>query len=106
MPARSPATSDRSPRNPPPLTARAADLKRRFNEDFWVDTDHGDYFALGLDHNQKRFDGVGSNMGHCLLPGLYHEEKAPHLAPALLSDTLSPVSGVRTRWAASRGANE
>ena len=48
---------------------RADELKRRFNEDFWVDAPDGGYFALGLDRDKRRIDGVGSNMGHCLWTG-------------------------------------
>ncbi len=48
---------------------RADELKRRFNEDFWVDTNDGGYFAIGLDRDKRRIDGVGSNMGHCLWTG-------------------------------------
>ena len=51
------------------LTARAAELKRRFNEDFWVETATGGYFAIGLDRDKRRIDGIGSNMGHCLWTG-------------------------------------
>ena len=66
--------------------ARADELKRRFNEDFWVDAADGGYFAMGLDRDKRRIDGIGSNMGHCLWTGIVDEEKAPHVARALLSD--------------------
>src|SRR3954466_7678910 len=36
------------------LLARADELKRRFNVDFWVDADDGGYFALGLDRDKHR----------------------------------------------------
>ena len=63
---------------------RADELKRRFNEDFWVDDRDGGYFALGLDGDKRPIDGVGSNMGHCLWTGIVDEEKAPLVARALL----------------------
>jgi glycogen debranching enzyme len=66
------------------LHERSDDLKRRFNEDFWIDTDDGGYFAMGLDRNGKKIDGLGSNMGHCLWTGIVDEEKAPAVARALL----------------------
>ena len=65
---------------------RADELKRRFNEDFWVDTADGGYFAMGLDRDKRPIDGVGSNMGHCLWTGIVDEEKAPLVARPLLSD--------------------
>src|SRR5262249_35000279 len=52
------------------LVERAEGLKRRFNQDFWVETDEGGYFAMGLDRDKNRIDGVGSNMGHCLWTGI------------------------------------
>lgn len=87
------------------LTARAAELKRRFNEDFWVDRDDGGYFALGLDRDKKRIDGVGSNMGHCLWTGIVDEEKAPQVARVLLSDAMFSGWGVRTLSMENAGYN-
>ena len=65
------------------LRARADELKRRFNEDFWVDDDDGGYFAMGLDRDKRPIDGIGSNMGHCLWTGIVDEEKAPRSSRAL-----------------------
>ena len=56
------------------------ELKRRFNEDFWVDDDDGGYFAMGLDRDKRQIDGIGSNMGHCLWTGIVDEEKAAAVA--------------------------
>ena len=39
------------------LERQAADLKRRFNRDFWVED--GEYFALGLDSEGKQIDCAG-----------------------------------------------
>src|SRR6185436_3749525 len=44
------------------LEAQAADLKRRFNEDFWVK--HRGYFALALDGTKRQVDSLTSNIGH------------------------------------------
>ena len=85
------------------LRARADELKRRFNEDFWVDTDDGGYFALGLDRDKRRIDGLGSNMGHCLWTGIVDEEKAPLVARALLSDGDVQRWGMRTLSTANGG---
>ncbi|MDQ1433693.1 MAG: hypothetical protein QOF59_509, partial [Actinomycetota bacterium] len=87
------------------LNARAADLKRRFNEDFWVDTADGGYFALGLDRDKRKIDGIGSNMGHCLWTGIVDEEKAPHVARVLLSAGMFSGWGVRTLSADNAGYN-
>ncbi len=87
------------------LTARALDLKRRFNEDFWVDAPNGGYFAIGLDRDKLRIDGVGSNMGHCLWTGIVDEEKAPQVARVLLSEGMFSGWGVRTLSSENAGYN-
>ena len=50
------------------LEKEAADLKRRFNRDFWVDD--GEYFALALDVDGRKVDALGSNNGHLLWSGI------------------------------------
>ncbi len=87
------------------LTVRALDLKRRFNEDFWVDTPDGGYLAIGLDRDKKRIDGIASNMGHCLWTGIVDEEKAPHVARALVSEGMFSGWGVRTLSSENAGYN-
>src|SRR5262249_57735910 len=86
------------------LIERAADLKRRFNRDFWVETSDGGYFALGLDRDKKLIDGLGSNMGHCLWTGIVDEEQAPYLARALVSPGMFGGSGGRKRSARKPGS--
>jgi glycogen debranching enzyme len=87
------------------LHARADDLKRRFNTDFWVDAAGGGYFAIGLDRDKKPIDGIASNMGHCLWTGIVDEEKAPHVARALLSDSMFSGWGIRTLSKSTGGYN-
>jgi glycogen debranching enzyme len=87
------------------LEARAAELKRRFNEDFWVESDDGGYFALGLDRDKHLIDGVGSNMGHCLWTGIVDEEKAPLVADRLMREDVFSGWGIRTLSARNGGYN-
>jgi glycogen debranching enzyme len=87
------------------LSARAEALKRRFNDDFWVETADGGYFALGLDRDKKRIDGIGSNQAHCLWTGIVDPERAPHVARTLLSDDLFTGWGVRTLSSMNGGYN-
>ena len=87
------------------LQARAAELKRRFNEDFWVDTPEGGYIALGLDRDKKPITGVGSNQGHCLWTGIVDAEKAPLVARSLMSDAMFTGWGIRTLSSANGGYN-
>ena len=72
----------------------AADLKREFNERFWL-PDRG-YFALALDAEKRPVDSCASNMGHCLWTGIVDDDKAGPVAERLLSDQLFTGWGVRT----------
>ena len=56
------------------LEKQAADLKRRFNRDFWVED--GEYFALALDAEGKQVDALASNIGHLLWSGIVDKSKA------------------------------
>lgn len=73
---------------------RAALLKKRFNEQFWM-PDRG-YYAVALDGKKRQVDACASNMGHCLLFGLLDEDKAPLVAERLMSPEMFSGWGVRT----------
>jgi glycogen debranching enzyme len=74
--------------------ARAVDLRRRFNEDFWLD-EHGTY-ALGLDGDKRPIDAVTSNVGHCLWTGIVDRDRAARVADRLMQPDLFCGWGVRT----------
>ena len=76
------------------LDRQAANLKRRFNRDFWVDDD--EYFALALDEEGNRVDALASNIGHLLWSGIVDKPKAKALARHLLGPRLFSGWGVRT----------
>ncbi|MEN3537111.1 glycogen debranching N-terminal domain-containing protein [Microbispora sp. ZYX-F-249] len=73
---------------------RAAELRARFNERFWL-PDRG-YFAVGLDHEGRPIDALASNMGHCLWSGIVDRDKAAAVAAHLLSPRMFTGFGVRT----------
>nr|WP_189181943.1 glycogen debranching N-terminal domain-containing protein [Microbispora rosea] len=73
---------------------RAAELRARFNERFWL-PDRG-YFAVGLDHEGRPIDALASNMGHCLWSGIVDRDKAPAVAAHLMSPRMFTGFGVRT----------
>ena len=56
------------------LEAQAADLKRRFNRDFWIPD--REYFALALDADGSQVDSLASNIGHLLWSGIVDASKA------------------------------
>jgi glycogen debranching enzyme len=76
------------------LERDAADLKRRFNRDFWVED--GEYFALALDRNGNKVDALASNNGHLLWSGIVDRSKAKAVARHLLGPRLFSGWGVRT----------
>jgi glycogen debranching enzyme len=81
------ATADRLERD-------AADLKARFNTDFWVDD--GDFFALALDGDKNQVPTLTSNMGHLLWSGIVDDSKAEAVVNHIMGDRLFSGWGVRT----------
>ena len=76
------------------LEKEAADLKRRFNRDFWV-KDRG-YFAIALDTDGRQVDSLTSNIGHLLWSGIVEKSKARSVVRQLMSARLFSGWGVRT----------
>lgn len=76
------------------LEREAADLKRRFNIDFFVED--GEYFALALDADGRKVDALASNIGHLLWSGIVEATKAKALAQHLVGPRLFSGWGVRT----------
>ena len=76
------------------LEREAAELKRRFNQDFWVAD--GEYYALGLDIEGRQVDALSSNMGHLLWSGIVDEDRAAKVVEHLLGPRLFSGWGVRT----------
>jgi glycogen debranching enzyme len=74
--------------------SKALDLRRRFNEDFWLDQ-HGT-FALALDGDKRPVDAVCSNVGHCLWTGIVEPERAALVADRLLAPDSFSGFGIRT----------
>jgi glycogen debranching enzyme len=76
------------------LEKEAADLKRRFNRDFWVED--GEYFALALDTEGKQVDSLTSNNGHLLWSGIVDKSKAKGVVRNLMGPRLFSGWGIRT----------
>ncbi|MFK3978858.1 glycogen debranching N-terminal domain-containing protein [Micromonospora sp. NPDC050397] len=86
------------------LRTEAAELRARFNHDFWID-DRGGYYALGLDGDSRRIDTMTSNMGQLLWSGIVPAERAAVVAGHLMSDHLFSGWGVRTTSTDDRAYN-
>ncbi|UZX01526.1 amylo-alpha-1,6-glucosidase [Arthrobacter sp. CDRTa11] len=76
------------------LRDRAKQLKKQFNEQFWL-PDRG-YYAIALDKDKRPVDACASNMGHCLWTGLVDEDKAPQVVERLMSPEMFSGWGIRT----------
>ncbi|BCJ73836.1 aminotransferase [Catellatospora sp. IY07-71] len=84
----------RDPEYAAELERQAADLKRRFNRDYWVAD--GEYFALARDTEGKQVDALSSNIGHLLWSGIVDRSKARAVARHLMGPRLYSGWGVRT----------
>jgi len=76
------------------LEKEAADLKRRFNRDFWVED--GEYFAVAIDTDGRQVDSLTSNIGHLLWSGIVDKPRARAVARHLMSPRLFSGWGIRT----------
>jgi glycogen debranching enzyme len=85
------------------LESDAADLSRRFCQDFWI-PERGS-FALALDRRKQRVDSLCSNMGHLLWSGIVDGERADAVADHLMDAPLYSGWGVRTMAATEGGYN-
>ena len=91
-----PALADR-------LEAEAAEFKRRFNVDFWIED--REYFALALDGEKRQVDSLTSNIGHLLWSGIVEDDKVEAVVRHLMSDRLFSGWGVRTMAVGDGGYN-
>ena len=76
------------------LEDEAAELRRRFDEEFWVD-ERGGYYALALDMDKRRVDSLCSNIGHLLWSGIVRRADRRG-RERLMSDELWSGWGIRT----------
>jgi glycogen debranching enzyme len=76
------------------LRGQAHDLRRRFNEAFWMDDEQ--YFAAGLDGDKRQIRTVMSNPGHGLYCDVVEHDKARALAKRLLAPDMFSGWGIRT----------
>jgi glycogen debranching enzyme len=85
------------------LEQEAAELKRRFNEDFWLD--ERQCYALALDGDGRRVDSITSNIGHLLWSGIADVDKARVCVQQLMDERLFSGWGVRTMAEGEGGYN-
>jgi glycogen debranching enzyme len=81
-------------RKRPQLKAAAADLRRKFNRDFWMARER--FVAQGLDGSKRQVEALTSNPGHCLWTGILPPARARAVASRLVSPELFTGWGIRT----------
>jgi glycogen debranching enzyme len=81
----------------------AAELKRRFNRDFWVRGRR--HFALALDGAKQQVDSLTSNVGQLLWSGIVDERKAAGVVRRLMRDDMFSGWGIRSMSSGDAGYN-
>ena len=76
------------------LRGQADELKRRFNDAFWM-PDHG-FFAMGLDPKGRQIRSIASNALHCMAMGIADAELAPKVMERLFQPDMFSGWGIRT----------
>ena len=85
------------------LEREAAELKERFNRDFWIPKRKS--YALALDGDKRQVDSLTSNIGHLLWSGIVDDDKAPAIVRHLMSDRMFSGWGIRTMAEGEGGYN-
>jgi glycogen debranching enzyme len=85
------------------LERDAAELKERFNRDFWVKGRN--HFALALDGEKDQVDSLTSNIGHLLFSGIVEERRAAATVRSLLGDDMFSGWGIRSMSERDGGYN-
>jgi len=74
-------------------STRSEVLRKKFNEDFWIEKEN--YFALALDGEKRQREAVTSNPGHLLFTGIVAQEKIQSLISRLFEPDLWTPYGIR-----------
>ncbi len=85
------------------LLAQAHELRRRYNEVFWMEDER--YYAAALDGEKRPVRTIMSNPGHGLYCGIVDEDKATPLAKRLLAPDMFSGWGIRTLSKAAAAYN-
>jgi len=85
------------------LETDAEELKRRFNDDFWISD--RDFFAVALDGRKRRVDSLCSNIGQLLWSGIVEDDKAQAVRDHLMSPRMFSGWGIRTMAEGEGGYN-
>ena len=81
----------------------AADLKSRFNRDWWMEEEG--FFALAMDSQKRLVGAVSSNVGHCLATGIIDSDHLRPVVGRLFAPDMFSGWGVRTLTSSHRFYN-
>ncbi len=76
------------------LAAEAAELKRRFNDGFWMEEEG--CLAMGIDAGNQPIRSIASDPAHCLLNGIVDDALRNKVAARLMKDDMFSGWGLRT----------
>jgi glycogen debranching enzyme len=76
------------------LFKSATELKKRFNEAFWMDAEG--FFAMALDPDGSQVTSIGSNALHCIATGIADKALVPRALKRLFAEDMFSGWGVRT----------
>jgi glycogen debranching enzyme len=85
------------------LEHEAAELKGRFNRDFWIA--RRGHYALALDRHKRQVDSMTSNVGHLLWSGIVDERRAQRVVERLLRKDMFSGWGIRSLSERDAGYN-
>jgi glycogen debranching enzyme len=85
------------------LWREAADLKKRFNRDWWMEDEN--FFALALDPQKRQVRALTSNVGQCIATGIIDDEHLPKVVGRMFAPDLFSGWGIRTLATSDRAYN-
>jgi glycogen debranching enzyme len=85
------------------LEHEAAQLKQRFNKDFWSTKRR--HYVLALDGEKQQVDSMTSNVGHLLWSGIVDEQRAGATVRRLLCEDMFTGWGLRSMSSEDAGFN-
>jgi glycogen debranching enzyme len=85
------------------LRREAAELRERFNRDFWLEDQQ--FYALALQRGGRPLNVVTSNPGHALWTGIIAREREKAVVDRLMADDMYSGWGIRTLASSEAGYN-
>ncbi|MBF6330749.1 glycogen debranching N-terminal domain-containing protein [Nocardia transvalensis] len=76
------------------LRDQAAELKKQFDEAFWING--RGWYAIALDRHKSQVDSLTSNIAHCLWTGIVPDDRAVEIIDRLSDPAMNSGFGLRT----------